>query len=429
MEAVGPGPLKSRLVLPLSLVLGVVLVGTLGYRWLWRESGGTWLDALFMTFTTITTIGYGEVKPLDGLGRIFTMGIATAGIGAFFSARGRGAGSTTREGRMEYRLLGRTGLRVSVLGFGCGNVGGLMVRGTPAERERAVARAVELGVNFFDTAPSYGDGLSEEHLGQALQALRPACLVATKVRLGPDGLADPARAVTQSLETSLRRLRRERVDLLQLHDPIRVTRAGGEPGAAEVLERILPAFEALRRAGRVGFVGLTALGDTPALHRVVAAGGLDSAQVCFNLLNPTAGFAVPRGFPAQDFDRLLQRTRAHGVGVVVIRVLAAGALSGQLARHPVAVPAVDPIATGPDYATDVARARALQVLVEEGHASSLVEAALRFPLGSEAVSTVLLGCSGQEHLEAAAAAVAKGPLSATALDRLAASWREMAPGA
>ena len=109
---------------------------------------------------------------------------------------------------MEYRVLGRTDLRVSAFGFGCGNVGGLMIRGTRADRERAVARALELGVNFFDTAPLYGDGVSEEHLGEALQALRAQCLVATKVRLGADGLADPAKAVARSLETSLRRLRR-----------------------------------------------------------------------------------------------------------------------------------------------------------------------------------------------------------------------------
>jgi L-galactose dehydrogenase/L-glyceraldehyde 3-phosphate reductase len=204
---------------------------------------------------------------------------------------------------MEYRALGRTGLRVSVLGFGCGNVGGLMVRGTPAERERAVARAVDLGVNFFDTAPAYGDGLSEEHLGQVLQALRPRCLVATKVRLGPDGLGDPGQTVTRSLEASLRRLRRERVDLLQLHDPIRATRGDGQPGASEVLERILPAFEALRQAGKIGFVGMTAIGETPAVQRVVTSGAVDSAQVPFNLLNPSAGYAVPPGFPAQDYDR------------------------------------------------------------------------------------------------------------------------------
>jgi voltage-gated potassium channel len=84
METPGLGSLKARLVLPLTLVVGVVATGTLGYRWLWRGIGGTWLDALFMTVTTITTIGYGEVRPLDGPGRVFTMVIAVAGIGAFF---------------------------------------------------------------------------------------------------------------------------------------------------------------------------------------------------------------------------------------------------------------------------------------------------------------------------------------------------------
>src|SRR5262245_519686 len=251
---------------------------------------------------------------------------------------------------MEHRVLGRTNLHVSVLGFGCGNVGGLMIRGTHVERERAVARALELGVNFFDTAPSYGDGVSEEHLGETLEAVKAQCLVATKVRLGADGLEDPGQSVTRSLETSLRRLRRDRVDLLQLHDPIRVSRAGGEPGVGETLERILPAIDRLRQAGKVGFVGITALGDSAAIHRVLGSGQLSTAQVCFNMLNPSAGYPVPSGFPAQDFDRLLSNARSHGLGVVVIRVLAAGALSGELARHPIAVPTVDPIASGPDYA-------------------------------------------------------------------------------
>jgi aryl-alcohol dehydrogenase-like predicted oxidoreductase len=329
---------------------------------------------------------------------------------------------------MEYRVLGRTNLRVSALGFGCGNVGGLMIRGTRAERERAVARALDLGVNFFDTAPLYGDGVSEDHLGEALHTLKSQCLVATKVRLGPGGLSDPGATVTRSLETSLRRLRRDRVDLLQLHDPVRAARADGQPGADEVLERILPAFETLRRAGKIGFVGMTAIGDTPAVHRVLGSGAVDSAQVCFNLLNPTAGFGVPPGFPGQDFDRLLDRTRAARMGVVVIRVLAAGALSGELTRHPVAVPEVDPIASGPDYAADVGRAQALRALVTDGHAASLVEAALRFPLSSDAVSTVLLGYSSLEHLEGAVAAVGKGPLPPEALARLQACWAEMARG-
>jgi voltage-gated potassium channel len=78
----------ASLLLPLSVVVAVVIVGTLGYFWLWQEQGGTWMDALFMTVTTITTVGYGEVRPLDTVGRIFTMVLAIAGIGSLFYTLG-----------------------------------------------------------------------------------------------------------------------------------------------------------------------------------------------------------------------------------------------------------------------------------------------------------------------------------------------------
>jgi voltage-gated potassium channel len=80
--------LKVRLLLPLSLVVLVVAVGTLGYHWLWRDTGGTWMDALFMTVTTITTIGYGEVRPLTTAGRLFTIFLAFTGIGSLFYTLG-----------------------------------------------------------------------------------------------------------------------------------------------------------------------------------------------------------------------------------------------------------------------------------------------------------------------------------------------------
>ena len=114
------------------------------------------------------------------------------------------------------------------------------------------------------------------------------------------------------------------------------------------------------------------------------------------------------------------------MGVIVIRVLAAGALSGVFERHPTAVPTVAPIASGPDYAADVGRARLLEFLVREGHAESLVDAALRFAISSDAVSTVLLGYSSLEHLEYAAAAVNRGPLSPATLQRLSAYWATVA---
>ena len=87
---------------------------------------------------------------------------------------------------MEKSVFGRSGLRLSILGFGCGAVGGLMVRGDPADQERAVARALEAGVNYFDTAVAYGDGEFEKNLGHILKKLKPAdAIVGTKVRLRP----------------------------------------------------------------------------------------------------------------------------------------------------------------------------------------------------------------------------------------------------
>src|SRR5579872_4351082 len=86
------------------------------------------------------------------------------------SFRSAAAGGTA----MELREFGRTGMRLSMLGFGCGGVGGLMVRGDPADQERAIARAIAAGVNYFDTAVQYGNGESEKNLGRILRQLKPA---------------------------------------------------------------------------------------------------------------------------------------------------------------------------------------------------------------------------------------------------------------
>jgi L-galactose dehydrogenase/L-glyceraldehyde 3-phosphate reductase len=114
------------------------------------------------------------------------------------------------------------------------------------------------------------------------------------------------------------------------------------------------------------------------------------------------------------------------MGSIGIRVLAAGALSGQEARHPIAGPSVEPIASGPDYRTDVERARSLAFLVEEGYASNLVEAAMRFAWNKTNLSTALVGASSMEHLEQAIAAQARGGLPAAALERLTQAWAQFA---
>ncbi len=333
---------------------------------------------------------------------------------------------------MEQRSLGRTGLRVSALGFGCGDVGGLIVKGTPAERERAVARAIEAGINYFDTASSYGGGESERNLGATLKALGLRPYVGTKFRVEP-AEPDLAGAIRRSLEASLSRLGMDSVDLLQLHNlivaPDGSPAAGRGLPARRVLDEVVPALATLRQQGKIRFAGVTALGDTGAVHSVLDAGVIDTAQVCLNILNPSAAAAVPAGFPAQDFGRLLDRARNRRVGVINIRVLAAGALTGTMQRHEKAMPSVAPIASGPDYATDVANAQRLRPLVDKGYAEDLVEASIRFSLTSDAVSTVLVGYSTLEHLNQAIAAVERGPLPAPAVDLLQGLWAGFAGGA
>src|SRR6187401_3203171 len=118
------------------------------------------------------------------------------------------------ETTVQSRIFGRTGMQLSILGFGCGAVGGLMVRGDASDQERTIARAIAAGVNYFDTAVQYGDGRSETNLGRVLQKLKPANVaVATKVRVPPGEFGRIDEAVRTSLEGSLARLRLDRVDI------------------------------------------------------------------------------------------------------------------------------------------------------------------------------------------------------------------------
>src|SRR6266508_2218105 len=151
--------LRARLVLPLSLVLAVVVAGTVGYGWLWRHVGGTWLDALFMTVTTMTTVGYGEVKPLDSAGRIFTMVIAIVAMGSLFFNFG-----VVMENIVALRLADPTGRRkmdkrIEAL-HGHIILAGLARVGRQAGHELAEAR-----VPFVVVEPSEVTGRHAEELG------------------------------------------------------------------------------------------------------------------------------------------------------------------------------------------------------------------------------------------------------------------------
>jgi L-galactose dehydrogenase/L-glyceraldehyde 3-phosphate reductase len=314
---------------------------------------------------------------------------------------------------MRYRQLGRTGLEISEVGFGCGGIGGLFVRGTPSEQREAVEMAVAGGVNYFDTAALYGNGRSEENLGRVIGELDLDVVVGTKINLAHEEVSSADTAVSAKLAEGLRRLGRERVDVCTFHG--RIGPPGGRPGgAASADEMCGPIAAGMRRAveaGLAGAIGFTGLGDTAAVHQVITSGAFDYAQCYFNVLNPSA--AIPGRAPpgAQDFDGIIARCAEAGMGVMAIRVFGAGAVGASPARHPFAGDPGGPLAGGDGYASDLARAARLGSVATELGLESPFELALRATLAETQVSTALVGFSDRRHVEEALRWQARGPLT------------------
>ncbi len=318
------------------------------------------------------------------------------------------------------RPLGKTGLMVSALGFGCGAVGGLMTKGQPAEQRRAVERALAAGITYFDTARSYGDGRSEENVGRVLRELGAwdRVVVGTKFRVEPHEAADAAGAIRRSLEGSLRRLGREWIHLFQLHNRVVDRPSEGGLTADQVLGPVVDGLARCRDDGLIRHFGITAMGDTAAVTRVVESSRIATAQVYFNAANPSAGWAGRVGRGGQDFDGLIDRARAGGVGVINIRPLAAGALSATAERHPNASGIGGAAMAGTSFEADLAIAQALADLAGELGHEGPVETALRFVLAKDGVSTVIVGYSDTGQLEQAIRYAERGPLPPDEVERL-----------
>ncbi|RMF86273.1 MAG: aldo/keto reductase [Nitrospinota bacterium] len=317
---------------------------------------------------------------------------------------------------MQYRVLGSTGLQISEIVFGAGAVGGVVFQSERETRIEAVRRALKAGINWIDTAPSYGAGRSEENLGWILKTLQATPYLSTKVHIKPEHLSDIPGEIQRSLEASLQRLQRDTVDLLQLHTP--VTRERGtlrnSIAITDVLRKggVVSGFERLREQGLVRFFGFTGLGDTDCLHELITSGHFQAVQAYYNLLNPSAGRPVPPHFSAQNYRQLIDLAAAHGVGVLNIRVLAAGALAGK--APPAGFPVLSP---GSDSDADMARAEKVrQALGLEW--PDMVQTAIRFALMHPGVSGVLVGFSTPEQVDEAVAASTLGPLPPTVLQRL-----------
>lgn len=318
---------------------------------------------------------------------------------------------------MKYRRFGRTGIQVSEIVFGAGYVGALLILADDGTRRRALRRALDAGINWIDTAPLYGQGRSEEALGWLLAEIDDRPYLSTKVGLDLAKLSDIPGEIERSVHASLRRLRRDSIDLLQLHNQIGAQR-GAEAsrmiGADDVLRDggVADGLERMRSQGLTRHIGLTALGETPAICRTIDSGRFDSAQVYYNLLNPSAARAMPPGWSGHDFGGVMAACKRHDVAVMNIRVFASGILGSDERTGREVV-----LTEQSDLEVEARRARAAFAALGAGHGTR-AQTALRHSLANPDLACVVLGLAAPAHLDEAIAAQTMGPLAGEVIERL-----------
>jgi aryl-alcohol dehydrogenase-like predicted oxidoreductase len=312
---------------------------------------------------------------------------------------------------MKYRRLGRTGIEVSEIGYGAWGISGKQwIGATDRESLAALRRALELGVNFIDTALAYGDGKSESLVGQAVKAYLGRVYVATKVppknRLWParPGISIeevfPYDYIIRSTEESLRNLGLDAIDLQQLH-----------VWNADWLDRDewRRAFETLKKSGKVHAVGISINDHQPdTALKIIEAGLIDTVQVIYNI------------FDQSPERNLFPACLKHNIGVLARVPFDEGSLTGRIDRSTV-FPEGDFRASyfrGDRKKQVQERVAAIVSDLDLPDATHLPEVAIRFCLSHPAVSTVIPGMRSVSSVEGNAMASGQGPLPDGSLDIL-----------
>ena len=222
---------------------------------------------------------------------------------------------------MKYRRLGRTDMNVSVVGFGTWAIGGAdWGKVHDSDSIKAIHRGIDLGINLFDTAPLYGNGRSEEVLGRALEGIRDEVIIATKcgpreVRPGLLHVDLSRQGIIQQCEDSLRRLKTDRIDLLQVHwfDP------------AWPIEDTMGHLGDLVQSGKVRYIGVSNYGLAE-LNRAAKTGSLSSLQPPYNLF-------------IRDIEgEILPFCQGENIGVLAYEPLARGLLTAKFQDKPIFEP-------------------------------------------------------------------------------------------
>ncbi len=271
---------------------------------------------------------------------------------------------------MDYRKLGKTGLEVSIVGFGASPLGNEFGEIEVAEGERAVHAAIDRGINYFDVAPFYGRTLAEERLGKALEGRRGKVVLATKCgRYDVAGFDFSAKRVAESIDESLRRLRTDHVDLFQIHDIEFGDRR-------QIIDETIPAARKVQESGKARYIGITGL-PLKMLRDVAAQAAVDTIlSYCrYNLM-------------VTDLDDVLRPLALEkGIGLINASPLHMRILTE---KGPPEWHGAPP---------EVKEVGAKVVALCRSHGTAVSQVALRFCLDYPQVASTLVGMSKQRHVE------------------------------
>ena len=302
---------------------------------------------------------------------------------------------------MEYRPLGSTGLTVSVAGLGCGGNSRLgLGRGASFEECVAVARtAIDLGVNFLDTAEAYG---TEEIVGAAVRSHdRDRLVISTKAIFR--GGNETAESVIAKVEASLKRLSLDYVDVFHFH-------AVGPEAYAHHRDVLAPALLRLKEQGKVRHVGITETGprdpEQKMLAMAIEEGPWEVIMLAYSLMNQGARRSV---FPV---------TERRGIGTLLMFVVR-NIFSNDAYRRDVFAKLVE---QGQLDASILSGGDPLGFLVAEGGAESITDAAYRYARHEQGADVILFGTGNKDHIKANVASILRPALPPAIVERLHASF-------
>jgi L-galactose dehydrogenase/L-glyceraldehyde 3-phosphate reductase len=317
---------------------------------------------------------------------------------------------------MKNIKLGRTDLNVSEVVLGGGWVGGLFIDPSYEVMEKALEISIESGINWIDTAETYSEGQSEKNIGDLLSALpvKDKFYISSKARLDPKSSESFGSQIDRKLDNSLKRLKTDKLDLYQLHNKITFEEGVETLTSAQILEKngVCDIMEKIKEDSRVDHIGLTALGDTKPIRDVVNTGCFDTAQIYYNLLNPTATFKEKGIWNDQDFSNLVSDCQAQNMGILGIRVFAAGLLATDI-RHGREIPVTHMI----DIKEEERRVQRIYKVVGQTYGNR-AQLAVRYGLSAESLHCTVLGLATLEHLQNAIQAVEMGPLPEDILEKI-----------